>query len=218
MLVRPGGRRVRDDAAMAVERILDDPERAAAAIAAGGRLERHSVVMVIDTAEVAPSRPMTGGFSIAPMDAALAGEYGEVVTRAYPPEHPDHEPADADPAAAARTLLQYVRGESIGPWIAGASLHVTDPAGRVVGVLLVNESVATEAFAAGPFVTDVCVDPVAAGHGIGTALLAGCARRLAEMGWATLTLVVTVGNPAQRVYERLGFRVTAESWRVVTVE
>ena len=200
---------------MAVVRIADDPGRAEATLAAGGRLDRHSVVMVLDPALAVPSRPLEPGFSIAPMDPDRASEYGAVIARAYPPDHLDHEPADADPESAARSLLTYIRGEDIGPWIAGASLHATDASGRVVGVLVLNETAASDAFDAGPFVTDVCVDPSAAGHGLGAAMLATAAARLTELGWRTVSLVVTVGNPAQHVYERLGFRVTSESWRIV---
>ncbi len=199
---------------MAVERILDDPGRAAALIAAGGRLDRHSVVMVLDPADAPVSTPLASGFTISSMDTTRLSEYGQVVNRAYPPEHPDHEPADADPAAAAESLSRYVRGEEIGPWIADASLHVTDPSGRVVGLILLNETAANEVFDAGPFVTDLCVDPAAGGNGIGGALVVEAARRLSAMGRSELILVVTVGNPARRVYERLGFRVTAESWRI----
>ncbi|MEO6571015.1 MAG: GNAT family N-acetyltransferase [Ilumatobacteraceae bacterium] len=199
---------------MAVERIVDDPAGAAASIAAGGRLDRHSVVMVLDPADAPSSMSLAVGFSIAPMDEERVAEYGEVVGRAYPPSHPDHEPADADPDSAAEAFRHFMRGEQIGPWIAAASLHVTDDAGRVVGLILVNETGASELSDAGPFVTDVCVDPVAAGNGIGRALLVASAGRLAELGWAVMTLVVTVGNPARQVYERLGFRVSAETWRI----
>ncbi len=199
---------------MAVERILDDPARAAALIAAGGRLDRHSVIMVLDPADAPPSTPLVAGFSIGSMDAAHVSEYGEVISRAYPPEHTDHEPGDADPAVVAVSLERYLRGDEIGPWIGEASLHVTDPSDRIVGLILVNETGASEAFEAGPFVTDLCVDPAAGGNGIGRALIVESANRLAAAARPNMTLVVTVGNPARRVYERLGFRVSGESWRI----
>jgi ribosomal protein S18 acetylase RimI-like enzyme len=44
-------------------------------------------------------------------------------------------------------------------------------------------------------------------QGLGTALLVRSGNRLAAKGATHWTLVVTVGNPAQRLYERLGFRV-----------
>jgi len=201
---------------MAVERILDDPAAAAAAMASGGRLDRHSVVMVLEL-KLASGQPLViDGFTIAPLNPDRAIEYGDVVTRAYPPQHPDHEPADSDPASAAQAVLDVTRGDTMGPWIAGASLHVADHTDRIVGHILVNETTARGTFGAGPFVTDLCVEPAAAGHGLGAALLTASAARLANLGWSTLTLVVTVGNPARHLYERVGFRVTAESWRIET--
>ena len=44
-------------------------------------------------------------------------------------------------------------------------------------------------------------------RGLGTALIIRTANRLAAEGATEWTLAVTVGNPAQRLYERLGFRV-----------
>ncbi len=201
---------------MAVQRIVDDPAAAAASIASGGHLHRHAVVMVLDLTLASPEPPVIDGFSIAPANPDRAIEYGEVVTRAYPPDHPDHEPSDRDSASAAQAVLDVMRGETMGPWITGASLHVADHTDRIVGQILITETTASGTVVAGPFVTDVCVDPAVAGHGLGTALLATSAGRLADLGWSTLTLVVTVGNPAQHVYERLGFRVTSESWRIET--
>ena len=127
---------------MAIQRIVDDPAAAAASLASGGQLDRHSVVMVFDLA-LAPREPlMIDGFSIAPLKPDPAIEYGEVVTRAYPPEHPDHEPDDSDRASAAQAVSKVIRGEAMGPWIAGASLHVADQNDRIVGHILVNETTA----------------------------------------------------------------------------
>ena len=44
-------------------------------------------------------------------------------------------------------------------------------------------------------------------RGVGTALIVRSGNRLAARGATEWTLAVTVGNPAQRLYERLGFRV-----------
>ena len=44
-------------------------------------------------------------------------------------------------------------------------------------------------------------------QGLGTALIIRTANLLAATGATEWTLAVTVGNPAQRLYERLGFRV-----------
>src|SRR3954454_15293422 len=44
-------------------------------------------------------------------------------------------------------------------------------------------------------------------QGLGTALLVRSGNRLAAKGETEWTLAVTMGNPAQRLYERMGFRV-----------
>ena len=44
-------------------------------------------------------------------------------------------------------------------------------------------------------------------QGVGTALIVRSGNLLAAQGATAWTLAVTVGNPAQRLYERLGFRV-----------
>jgi GNAT superfamily N-acetyltransferase len=51
------------------------------------------------------------------------------------------------------------------------------------------------------------VAPAWRNHGVGTALIVRSGHRLAALGATEWTLAVTVGNPAQRLYERLGFRV-----------
>ncbi|AZI58024.1 GNAT family N-acetyltransferase [Nakamurella antarctica] len=211
---------------MAMERIVDDPAAAADAIAAGGLLDRHCLHMVLDLPGF--SRRQVGavgrdtthslprGFAIAPMSPDRAREYGSVIARAYPAAHPDHEPTDSDPESAGQAVLDIMAGLVMGPWIAAASVHISDQTGRIVGHILISETTSHGAGVAGPFVTDICVDPAAARSGLGGALLAESAWRLAEIGWPVVTLVVTVGNPAQRLYERQGFRVVAESWRIET--
>ncbi len=49
------------------------------------------------------------------------------------------------------------------------------------------------------------VRPHAQGHGIGGALIAQSAAVLRDMGRPDWVLAVAPGNPAQRLYERLGF-------------
>ncbi len=80
--------------------------------------------MVLDLALVSREPLLVDAFSIALMNPERTAEYGEVVSRAYPPERPDHEPADSDSASAAQAALDVMRGEAMGPWIADGSLHV----------------------------------------------------------------------------------------------
>ena len=51
------------------------------------------------------------------------------------------------------------------------------------------------------------VSPEWRNRGVGTALIIRSGNRLSAMGATEWTLAVTVGNPAQRLYERVGFQV-----------
>ena len=51
------------------------------------------------------------------------------------------------------------------------------------------------------------VSPEWRNRGVGTALVTRSGNRISATGATDWTLAVTVGNPAQRLYERLGFRV-----------
>jgi len=86
----------------------------------------------------------------------------------------------------------------------------------VLGAIVVNDSAAGPALNAGPFVTDVFVDPRAAGSGVGAGLIRASCARLRLAGWTSVSLVVTVGNLARALYERLGFEVRHEVLRVVS--
>src|SRR5215213_7172356 len=62
----------------------------------------------------------------------------------------------------------------------------------------------------GPGTPPACVrfvSPEWRNRGVGTALVIRSGNRLSAMGATEWTLAVTVGNPAQRLYERVGFRV-----------
>ena len=57
-----------------------------------------------------------------------------------------------------------------------------------------------------PFVAFTFTSHLDTGRGLATTLVADVASRLSAEGERSLSLVVTVGNPAERHYERLGFR------------
>jgi ribosomal protein S18 acetylase RimI-like enzyme len=61
-------------------------------------------------------------------------------------------------------------------------------------------------------VHDVWRVPGVSEPGIGAALIAQAMRLLDEDGQPVLGLTVSDGNPARRVYERLGFQPVLESW------
>jgi ribosomal protein S18 acetylase RimI-like enzyme len=64
----------------------------------------------------------------------------------------------------------------------------------------------------GPWVHDVWRVPGESAPGTGAALIAQAMRLLDEDGLTTLGLAVSEGNPARRVYDRLGFIQQFEAW------
>lgn len=192
--------------------LVDDPVAARARLAAGDVLQRHYVRMVLDLTRPLAHAPVPPGFTVAAAGAEHLADYGRVVSAAYGAGHIDHEPADDDPASAAQVIAGYLAGDEPGPWIAAASCHAVGPDGEIAGVLVVS------AYTPGggelrPWITDLTVDPRWAGRGVGAALVTAAAARLIERGDASVGLAVTVGNPARRLYERIGFRRAHEVWR-----
>ncbi len=141
-------------------------------------------------------------------------DYGEIMRRAYPPDHPDHEHGDATPEGAAATIRGYLSGEIVGPVIAEASAEARLD-GLLVGVNVVSEMPDDDEFEGGPWITDLFVDPSAQGRGVGKALLGHAIEQLTALGRPTLGLAVTPGNPARGLYESLGFVVLGTRWNLV---
>lgn len=191
--------------------ILDDPVGARARLDAGEVLERHSVRMVLDLTQPLAVIAVPSGISIAPAVHEHVASYGRVVCAAYRGDHVDHQPEDDDPVAAAQLMAGYMAGEDPGPWIASASLHAVSGDGVIGGVVVVSDA-APDA-GPRPWITDIAVDPGWTGRGVGAALLSTAAARLVDRGDASVWLAVTVGNPARRLYERLGFTTAHEVWR-----
>jgi GNAT superfamily N-acetyltransferase len=133
--------------------------------------------------------------------------------RAYPGTHPDH------PAGDFERLAQLVGGALFGGLLSGSAVAVR---GRrpVAGIMVSHENGDSSLSAAvlpraghsvagfaltGPAVVDLFRDPEDAPAGIGAVLLRRALALTAKEGAPTLSLTVTEGNPARRVYERTGF-------------
>ncbi len=194
--------------------VVDEPDRAHALIENGGVLVRHFLRMVLDLTSALPDAPLPGGYGLEPMTITLSSEYAEVASRSYSSDHVDHQPEDDDPVATARTIETYIRGEEPGAWIPEASWHVLLANRRVAGAIVVSELARDGDDIAGPWITDIFVEPSLSGQGLGAALISRAAHELARTGRLALGLAVTVGNPARRVYERLGFEIKHENWRI----
>jgi ribosomal protein S18 acetylase RimI-like enzyme len=188
-----------------------DEELADSLILRGAEQTRHSHVMskALPTVEDMPA--WTLEWELEPIDATtrFGDEVVPLIRRAYPPGHPDEEEGtDQD---IVDDIHARLRGDRLGPHMPGSA--VVRDEGRPVGLIIVNRVPGEPPFA-GPWISDVCRDPDPRYRGVGRALLEYTIRCIQEAGEAGLSLAVTVGNPAQRVYERLGFRIATTSRKV----
>jgi ribosomal protein S18 acetylase RimI-like enzyme len=175
-------------------------------VARGATLRRHAHTMALDLDGWSPPvADPPSGVRFTPCDRP-AGDLVAAHVAAYGPGHVDHNGETA--AQAVDELARLISGDLVGPLLGCSRLAVAGD-GAVVAGALVNDMTPM------PFVTNVFRDPARSPAGTGTALLATALAAAAAAGIARIGLAVTDGNPAQRVYERLGFAVVSTVLAVV---
>lgn len=192
---------------------LTSPDEAltGALLAAGASVVRHAHVYTFplagaDASPEQPERPEPPpGLTIGPIDR-IPAELVPLVVAAYPPGHVDHQ--GPDPAVEEAELRLLLEGELVGPYLAGPSAQITDGDGQVVAAVIVNHA-GGEPPLGGPWVSQVLRLPGERWAGLGALALRHALAVLAAAGETSLGLAVTEGNPARRVYERLGFRLVS---------
>ena len=140
--------------------------------------------------------PLPAGVAVRRLRPDDAGALGSLMVSAYAGTVDDHgEPPELHAGEARRTLAG-----AYGPVEWDASLLATlDQALIGATVVTLDRGHLLLAFA--------LVSPEWRNRGLGTALVIRSGNRLSATGATEWTLAVTVGNPAQRLYERVGFRV-----------
>lgn len=189
---------------------LTSPDEAltGALLAAGAVVVRHahSYTFPLTGSPDGPPVPVPpeppDGLAIGPIDRSPA-QLLPLVLAAYPPGHVDYQ--GPDPAVEETELDLLLRGELVGPFLPGASAQVTDGAGEVAAAVIVNRA-GGQVPLGGPWVSQVLRLPGERWAGLGALALRYALAALAADGETSLGLAVTDGNPARRVYERLGFR------------
>ena len=141
--------------------------------------------------------PLPSGLTIRPLRPTDAGRLATLMVVAYAGTVDDHDQPRSFAEVEARRTLAGHYGEV--QWDASLVAHRSGD--DWIGTTLVTRDRGhlLLAFA--------LVAPEWRNQGLGTALIIRTANRLAAEGATEWTLAVTVGNPAQRLYERLGFRV-----------
>lgn len=194
--------------------VSDDDALTTALLEAGAVLVRHAHLYrrSLSRGEIPfPNLPV--GFRFGPMDATPL-ELGALAVRAYPLGHLGFE--TADPLEASKEFIALTEGTLVGPYRGDASglIRWRD---RIVGVCIINE-VAGDASDAGPWVSEVFREPGETFAGMGALVLQRAAHLLAEVGETGVGLAVTDGNSAEAVYQRLGFRRSSSTRKLLIPE
>jgi len=163
---------------------------------AGCTLVRAATDMRRDLTELPAARPPAAGWTLD--RHGWDDDLIEALRAAYPPEHPDH----GDRANRLKVLLG---GDQPLPLLSAASARLRDPSGRSAGEVV---TVGPVPWGESPcaWVMDLAVAPRARGRGLGAALLIHAMYGVRAAGLSTIGLTVTDGNPARRLYDRMGFR------------
>jgi GNAT superfamily N-acetyltransferase len=185
-----------------------DVGEAAALQAAGARLVRHGHDLVLELASVDPppawARPtLPGGLRMVGIEEARS-RLGAAMFMAYPPGHPDAPGSREESERRAREVLAGGPGPVLEP---PSAAIVDTSAETVVGAVVVTRlGAAPWGWGGGPWVAELFVAPAHQGRGLGRALLLRAVAWSHAAGEPRIGLTVTDGNPAERLYARVGFR------------
>jgi GNAT superfamily N-acetyltransferase len=177
-----------------------------ALIAAGATPHRHAHLYSWDLRAKPPPawEPVhaPAGVRVTDLDRPAA-DLADAWRAAFPPGHRDHL-GGPPPPEVERELADKLAGRVLGPLLPCSGLAVAAD-GRVVAAVIVTDR-AGEPPQGGPWVCDLFRHPAPAWAGLGRLLLERALSLGAELGLPALSLVVTDGNPARRLYQTLGFR------------
>jgi GNAT superfamily N-acetyltransferase len=211
-LARPGPAGPDAAAAAALEALSGwgvatrDTGLAGALLARGATLRRYAHVHSRDLL----LNPAPAEWALASMPPGLHAtawnrpleDVAEVLLAAYLEDHPDFEPRSGVDEAVEKDLRPYAEAGLMGPRLDASGL-VEDEAGNVVAMLLVTARPGPPPDA-GPWVVEIARLPARAYAGTGRALLQRALALLTAARAPALSLAVTEGNPARRLYEELG--------------
>jgi GNAT superfamily N-acetyltransferase len=187
-----------------------DADEAARLIASGARLQRHAHdmqlelgSMVIPVDWVRPTLSPT--LRLTSIDRA-AVDVARASLGAYGPGHVDTAQGASLPEAVA-TYDRLLQGRTAGPVLqALSSLVVELHAETVAAAVIVTAPPETSSWKGGSWLCDLFVVPSHQGAGLGRQLLQRLIAKSVADGYLRVGLSVTNGNPAERLYESVGFR------------
>ncbi|MFH8473583.1 GNAT family N-acetyltransferase [Streptomyces sp. NPDC018000] len=146
------------------------------------------------------------GLHIAPCNRP-AHELFPAWRAAFSPEHPDHFQG-SDGEALDTQLAPLLTGEVLGPVMPCSTLAVDETDRVVAGVIITDRDGL-------PWIATVFRRPDPHCAGLGSVLLRRMLADAASRGLTEMALVVSDGNRARHLYEKLGFRLTSTSLTVL---
>jgi GNAT superfamily N-acetyltransferase len=194
--------------------VSGDEAMGLALLAAGGTPRRHAHVYSRDL-HADPPPPWEPRIPLGVRVTALdrpAADLVDAWRAAFPPGHPDHL-GGPPPVHAEQELADELAGGVLGPLLPSSGLAVAGD-GRVVAAVIVTDRPGVPPFG-GPWIAELFRDPAAEWAGLGRLLLERALHLAAELGLPALSLAVTDGNPARRLYESLAFRHVSTSLNVL---
>jgi GNAT superfamily N-acetyltransferase len=193
--------------------VSGDPDFGRNLISAGADMVRHAHSMLADLVAVPPplgwaTPRLPAGIRLTPVDRPAA-EIFPMAELAYGPDHADRRYDRRTATERAAGFAALLAGEAIGPLNPTSALAVD---GTDQSVALVAIFDRTEAL---PWIGQLIRRPGDELRGLGDAMLRRAMVDVAGAGFSQLGLAVSDGNPAQRLYERLGFTVAETSFTVL---
>ena len=185
-----------------------------ALLAAGAIARRHAHVYSRDLRDRPPAwEPARAppGVRVTALDRPAA-DLVDAWHAAFPADHPDHL-GGPPPADVEQELADQIAGRVLGPMLPCSGLAVAGD-GRVVAAVIVTDRPGVPPFG-GPWVCDLFRHPAPGWAGLGRLLLERALSLAAALGLPALSLAVTDGNPARRLYESLAFRHVSTSLNVL---
>jgi GNAT superfamily N-acetyltransferase len=180
----------------------DDDSFIDALLANGATIARHVVLMSRNiTSDDRCTDAGPDGYQIQPI-AAPPEQLAALAALAYPLDHVDHASSEEE---GEKGFVDLLNGTLVGQYMAGPSGQILD-GGELVATCIVNRGADNPPYG-GPWVSEIFRHPDPRFAGLGRALMTHAIGELAAAGEETLSLVVTAENPAQRLYETLGFEV-----------
>ena len=111
---------------------------------------------------------------------------------------------------SAPLYFEYLKNSMTTYMLKECSFVVKNKKGQIIGICLIENGDEEGEF----IIQNIAVNEKLRGQGIGSALLSKCLTNIRKKGFRKAILTVTEGIPAQKIYERFGFK-TYNSFNVI---